>query len=84
MWAIDNEGFLLSTLIDEFNPTNIRWQHIASNQNFKHISIGCHLKIWGLDLNGNAWIRLSPNKENNFRGTSWSLVNLFINYIVNK
>lgn len=57
MWAIDIDGFLLSALIQDSNPTLIKWQHVASAQNFQVISIGLHLKIWGLDVNGNVWLR---------------------------
>ena len=59
IWAIDNDGFILSGLVDEASPMSIKWQHVAGAQNFIHISIGYNLKIWGLDTNGNAWFRLS-------------------------
>ena len=61
MWAIDHDGFIMSALVDISNPTLIKWQHVASAQNFQAISIGLHLKIWGLDVNGSVWIRYSKN-----------------------
>lgn len=57
MWATDSEGFIMATLIDQETPSVFRWHHISSSENFKNISIGVGLRVWGISLTGNVYFR---------------------------
>jgi hypothetical protein len=56
-WATDIDGFILVALIDKSHPALFRWNHVASSENFKSISIGVGLKVWGISLTGSVYIR---------------------------
>ena len=74
LWATDKDGFILSALIHESNPSQFKWHHVSSEFNFQHISIGLNLRIWGVDLNGNVYIRYGVNQKTKYCGEYWSKI----------
>lgn len=56
-WATDSDGFIMAALIDKATPSVFRWHHISSSENFKNISIGVGLRVFGISLSGNVYFR---------------------------
>ena len=73
-WATDSDGFILCSLITEANQANLKWQNVFSRESFKYVSIGVNLRIWAIDLNGQAYIRYEVDKSNNYCGSSWTVI----------
>jgi hypothetical protein len=76
VWATDTDGFVLYSLIDETDATNIRWQHVPSQQKFQWVSIGVDLRVWGIDANGDCQIRYGVDIKSNYAGTGWTIIDL--------
>jgi hypothetical protein len=74
VWVTDSDGYVLSSLIDESNPTRVTWQYVASQEKFSSISIGLGLKIWGVDLDGVVFYRNSVDQRSAYCGKDWTQV----------
>ena len=74
VYATDMDGFILVSLLNMSNLSVFKWQHVSSAENFKYISIGVNLRVWGISLAGNIYYRYGVDKRSNYCGTSWSFV----------
>ena len=74
IWATNTDGFVLSALVSETNPSLIKWRHVVSEETFQNVSIGVGLKIWGVDTNGNVHIRYGVDENSSYCGQHWSRI----------
>lgn len=76
LWATDSFGCVLSAIVSSSDISNFKWKYVNSeNKSFNYVCIGPGLKIWSIDTDGNIYYRVGVNRENNFCGTGWNVIN---------
>ena len=75
LWATNVDGFVFSSLINETTSNVvIKWRHVTSEEMFQQVSIGVDLKIWGVNLNGDIYVRYGVDDKSNYCGEYWSRI----------